>query len=74
MALWKVMKIWYFKYTISFSITVAVTTGRNPHWAKPPSGETPPPPSAGGRDSDIAVNMEVSDQNCKSYNTIYVFN
>ena len=23
-------------------------------------------------DSDIAVNMEVSDQNCKSYNSIYV--
>ena len=41
MAFWKVMKIWYFKYTISFSITVAVTTGRNPHWAKPPLGETP---------------------------------
>ena len=23
-------------------------------------------------DSDIAVNMEVSDQDCKSYNSIYV--
>ena len=48
---------------------VETPTGRNPHRARPP-----PPPSAGGGDSDIAVNMEVSDQNCKSYNTIYVFN
>ena len=51
MALWKVMKIWYFKYTFCYSFTVSRPFERYPHPAKPSPlpGETPTPTQRRGR-------------------------